>query len=171
MVAEEQIRYYLSLPYQISVTYQEGDESRPWLASVEELTGCEAWGATAAEAVAQIPAALAEWVAGARASGREIPEPNDIRQYSGKLLVRMPKSLHRKLARAAERDQVSLNAYMNGVLAAATGWLQAAGAETKADPAADRDWERRQRLIMIAIIVNSALLVLATIVGLALLVT
>jgi antitoxin HicB len=171
MVAEEQIRYYLSLPYQISVTYQEGDESRPWLASVEELTGCEARGATAAEAVAQIPAALAEWVAGAHASGREIPEPNDVHQYSGKLLVRMPKSLHRKLARAAERDQVSLNAYMNGVLAAAAGWLQAPGAGTEADAGADRDWARRQRLIMIAIIVNSALLVLATIVGLALLVS
>jgi antitoxin HicB len=171
MVAEEQIRYYLSLPYQISVTHQEDDDSRPWLASVEELTGCEARGATAAEAVAQIPAALAEWVAGAHASGREIPEPNDVRQYSGKLLVRMPKSLHRKLAHAAERDQVSLNAYMNGVLAAATGWLQAPGAETETDTAADRGWERRQRLIMIAVIVNSVLLVLATIVGLALLVT
>jgi predicted RNase H-like HicB family nuclease len=173
MVAEEQIRHYLSLPYQISVTFQEGDESRPWLASVEELTGCEARGATAAEAVAQIPAALAEWVAGAHASGREIPEPNDVHQYSGKLLVRMPKSLHRKLARAAERDQVSLNAYMNGVLAAAAGWLQAPGAETEtgAGAGADRDWARRQRLIMIAIIVNSALLVLATIVGLVLLVT
>jgi len=171
MVAEELIRYYLSLPYQISVTYQKDDDPRPWLASVEELTGCEARGATAADAVAQIPAALAEWVAGARASGREIPEPDDAREYSGKLLVRMPKSLHRKLARAAERDQVSLNAYMNGVLAAATGWPQAPGAETEADAAPDQNWERRQRLIMTALVVNSALLVVATIVGLALLIT
>jgi antitoxin HicB len=171
MVAEEQIRYYLSLPYRISVTHQDGDESSPWLASVEELAGCEARGATAAEAVAQIPSALAEWVAGAHASGREIPEPHDARQYSGKLLVRMPKSLHRELARAAERDQVSLNAYMNGVLAAAIGWLQASDAQTEAAAAGDRDEHRRQRLITIAIIVNSVLIVLATIVGLALLVT
>jgi antitoxin HicB len=125
MVAEELIRYYLSKPYRISVTHDEEDEASPWHASVDELAGCAARGATPEEAVAAIPAVLAQWVASAHASGREIPEPREGRHYSGKLLVRMPQSLHGELARAAERDQVSLNAYINGVLAAAMGWRQA----------------------------------------------
>jgi antitoxin HicB len=172
MVAEEQIRYYLSLPYRISVTYQEGDEARPWRASVDELAGCEARGATPAQAVASVPDAVAEWVAAAQAAGREIPQPREPREYSGKLLVRMPKSLHAELAHAAERDQVSLNAYINGVLAAAPGWRQAAaggGAPSAAPIETQGHAERRQRLIVIAVVVNIALVALATVVGVALL--
>jgi predicted HicB family RNase H-like nuclease len=172
MVAEERIRYYLSLPYRISVACLDGDDPRRWRASVDELVGCEARGPTPAEAVAGIPNAVAEWVEAAHAEGREIPEPRDARQYSGKVLVRMPQSLHAELAHEAERDQISLNAYINGVLAAALGWRQpgvggAAPPEAHVEPYADA--ERRQRLIMIAVTVNIVLVAVATVIGLALL--
>ena len=170
MVAEELIRYYLAQPYRISVTHRDDDSAHPWLAAVEELAGCEARGKSAEEAVSRIPHALAEWVAGAQAAGREIPEPREARQYSGKLLVRMPQSLHAELARAAELERVSLNAYINGVLAAASNWRQAPPdtAESPVEVGADRDLDRRQRLIMVAVTVN---LVLVTIVAVALLVS
>jgi antitoxin HicB len=170
MVAEELVRYYLAQPYRISVTHRDDDSAYAWVAAVEELAGCEARGATAEEAVAQIPHALAEWVAGAHAAGREIPEPRDARQYSGKLLVRMPQSLHGELARAAEIEQVSLNAYINGVLAAAINWRQAPRdtSGSPVDVVIDRDTERRQRLTMIAVTVN---LVLVIVVAVALLVS
>jgi predicted HicB family RNase H-like nuclease len=171
MVAEELVRYYLAQPYRISVTHRGDDDSAyAWVAAVEELAGCEARGATAEEAVAQIPHALAEWVAGAHAAGREIPEPRDARQYSGKLLVRMPQSLHGELARAAELEQVSLNAYINGVLAAAINWRQAPRdtSGSPVDVVIDRDTERRQRLTMIAVTVN---LLLVIVVAVALLVS
>jgi antitoxin HicB len=168
MVAEELIRYYLAQPYRISVTHRDDDSAQPWLAAVDELAGCETRGASAEEAVSRIPHALAEWVAGAQATGREIPEPRDARQYSGKLLVRMPQSLHGELAHAAEREQVSLNAYINGVLAAAINWRQAP--PKSVDPPVDVSvapaHERRQRLLMIAVTVN---LVLVTILTVALL--
>jgi antitoxin HicB len=171
MVAEEQIRYYLSLPYRISVTYRDGDEAHPWRASVDELAGCEAHGPTPAEAVAGIPNAVAAWVEAAHAAGREIPEPREARQYSGKLLVRMPQSLHAALAEAAERDQVSLNAYINGILAAALGWRQApvGGAPPRAHGETHGDAERRQRLIMIAVSVNIVVVAVASVIGLVLL--
>jgi predicted HicB family RNase H-like nuclease len=170
MVAEELIRHYLAQPYRISVARRDDDSPHPWLASVEELAGCEARGETAEEAVSRIPEALAEWVAGAHAVGREIPEPREARQYSGKLLVRMPQSLHAELARSAERDQVSLNAFITGVLAAAANWRQAppGTGESGGDARGDRDAAQRQRVIMLAVTMN---LVLGTIVALLLLVS
>ena len=107
------VRHYLSLPYRIALSRDGQDEERPWLATVEELPGCDARGSTAADAAGQIVDAIAEWVASARAEGREVPEPRSGRSHSGRLLLRMPQSLHSDLAYAAERDQVSLNAYLN----------------------------------------------------------
>jgi hypothetical protein len=38
------------------------------------------------------------------------------------LLLRMPRSLHEELARASDRDGVSLNQFITGVLASAVDW-------------------------------------------------
>jgi predicted HicB family RNase H-like nuclease len=175
MVGEDKVRYYLGLPYRISVSRDDEVEAHPWRAAVEELVGCEARGASAAEAVARVPNALAEWVAGAYAAGREIPEPAEMRAYSGKLLLRMPQSLHRELAQAAERDNVSLNAYINGLLAAAVRWHQAGIEEPSlAGGGVDRELAesavRRQRLISMALVVNLALVAVAAVVALGLLI-
>jgi RNA polymerase sigma-B factor len=42
--------------------------------------------------------------------------------HSGRLLLRMPRSLHEELARASDRDGVSLNQFITGVLASAVDW-------------------------------------------------
>ena len=42
--------------------------------------------------------------------------------YSGRLLLRMPRTLHEELAKASERDGVSLNQFITGVLASAVDW-------------------------------------------------
>jgi RNA polymerase sigma-B factor len=42
--------------------------------------------------------------------------------YSGRLLLRMPRTLHEELAKASERDGVSLNQFIIGVLASAVDW-------------------------------------------------
>jgi antitoxin HicB len=117
--ADDAVRHYLNLPYRIALIRDGQDEERPWRATVEELEGCEARGSTLTDAAERIPAALAEWVASARAEGRAVPEPRAGRAHSGRLLLRMPQSLHSELADAAERDQVSLNAYINALLVAA----------------------------------------------------
>jgi antitoxin HicB len=125
---------------------------------VEELPGCEVRGSTPADATARIPSAVAEWVAGAQAEGREVPEPREARDYSGRLLLRMSKTLHSELALGAERDQVSLNAYINYMLATA---LQQHGG-TQAPPVAAqeeqpvRDTARLQRFLAIALAANVA---------------
>ena len=49
-------------------------------------------------------------------------EGENPRDHSGRLLVRMPKSLHAELARSAERDGTSLNAFIVAALSGAVGW-------------------------------------------------
>jgi len=49
---------------------------------------------------------------------KSYPLPSSDNSYSGKLLVRMPKSLHRRLAETAEREGVSLNQYIVSLLSA-----------------------------------------------------
>jgi RNA polymerase sigma factor (sigma-70 family) len=44
--------------------------------------------------------------------------------HSGRLLLRMPPSLHTKLAGAAQREEVSLNHFMTSTLAAAVAWQE-----------------------------------------------
>src|SRR5919106_851679 len=43
-------------------------------------------------------------------------------RHSGRLLLRMPATLHEELARASDRDGVSLNQFITSALAGAVGW-------------------------------------------------
>ena len=50
--------------------------------------------------------------------GRPFPEPASIvEDYSGRVTLRVPKSLHRRLALAAEGEAISLNQYLVSLLA------------------------------------------------------
>lgn len=49
-------------------------------------------------------------------------DPAPEQSHSGRLMLRMPPSLHAELARAAEEEGVSLNTFILGVLAASVGW-------------------------------------------------
>jgi antitoxin HicB len=89
-----------------------------WIATVEELPGCQAHGPTAESAAAGIGDAVERWVHEARAA----PPPGAAAAHSGKLLVRMPRSLHAEVFRAAEREGTSLNAYIVAALSASVAW-------------------------------------------------
>jgi RNA polymerase sigma-B factor len=88
--------------------------------------------------------------------------------HSGRLLVRMPQSLHAELARVAEREGVSLNAFITGALASAVGWRDGAvdGLETTDDAPA----QRRPQWTTIALAANLVVVVLAAAVAIVLLV-
>jgi antitoxin HicB len=180
VLADDAIRHYLSLPYRIALSRDGLDEERPWRAAVEELAGCEARGTTAADAADRIPAALADWVATAHAAGREVPEPRRARDYSGKLLLRMSKTLHAELAQAAERDEVSLNAYINLLLATAINPPAPNGVarlprSSSDDPATEPlrpvATVRLQRFLAVALAANVAVVAIVAAIALILLVT
>jgi predicted RNase H-like HicB family nuclease len=71
--------------------------------------------ATAAKAAQRGREVLELLIASALKSGEPIPEPQ--RRYSGNLRLRLPISLHGRLAREAEREGVSLNQWIVGKLA------------------------------------------------------
>jgi RNA polymerase sigma-B factor len=81
--------------------------------------------------------------------------------HSGRLLLRMPPSLHAELARAAKREGVSLNAFITGVLSGAVSWRSPDG--DRAAPGSDR-----ARFVRIAVLVDLVLVTIAAIAAIAL---
>jgi antitoxin HicB len=113
---EKTIGYYLNLPYTLEL---QNDPEQGWFVRVKELRGCMSAGDTAEEAVTMIQEAMAGWLEVALEEGLAIPEPRAEEDYSGKFVVRVPRSLHRQLVQAAANDGISLNQYINVALAQA----------------------------------------------------
>ena len=114
------VRHHRDLPYRVLVFRDnEQAEGRAWRAHAEELPGCEAHGDTIEAAVRGVEGAIDEWIDDAVAHGQELPEPRSAASYSGRLMLRMPRSLHAELSRAAERDDVSLNRFIGSSLESA----------------------------------------------------
>jgi HicB family len=80
--------------------------------------------------------------------------------YSGRLLLRMPATLHEELARASDRDGVSLNQFITGVLASAVNWRSEDGARPAAEARAPAPGSRR---IAILLAVNLVLVAVAAV--------
>src|SRR5438105_3996476 len=107
---------YLQLPYRMEV-YKAED---CWAAEFPELTGLVAAGETWEELRTAIDDVKRIWFASMIEDGLPIPEPRAPAQgFSGKLVVRLPKSLHAQAARAAEADEVSLNTFIVSAVAQA----------------------------------------------------
>ena len=87
-------------------------------------------------------------------------------RYSGRLMLRMPQSLHADLAEAAEREEVSLNQYITNTLAARVGWHTEGAGEAHAE----RDSRAPPRWLPAAIVTNTVVVLLAGIIALILLV-
>lgn len=106
---------FLKLPYS-TVTIRNDDGS--YFIRVLELPGCMSEGESIEEAYEMIEDAKRAWLESAIDRGLDIPQPEcDQREPSGKLLLRMPISLHKKLAQTAKKDKVSLNNHIVTLLA------------------------------------------------------
>jgi RNA polymerase sigma-B factor len=85
--------------------------------------------------------------------------------HSGRLMLRMPQSLHAELADAAEREDVSLNQYITNTLAASLGWRTEGNDPPETAPPSDPpEW------LPAALVTNIIVIVIAGLVALALLV-
>ncbi len=112
---------YLQLPYTIEVVKDESGKQSGWFARVVELPGCMTQADTFADLSEMIHDALAAWLESALEDGEQIPLPRPAENYSGRFVVRIPKSLHRELVEMARRDGVSLNTFVNAALGKAVG--------------------------------------------------
>lgn len=95
--------------YQIEVFWS--DEDGGYVAHLLEMPSLSAFGATEVLAIRELKRATRAWLKALADKGQEPPEPLADRKFSGEFRLRLPKDLHRKLARDAVRNQVSLNTY------------------------------------------------------------
>jgi predicted RNase H-like HicB family nuclease len=89
-----------------------GDQAEGFLAEAPELQGCVTAGETPAEAMEMLRDAMAAWLETAIERGIEIPVPAADQDYSGRILMRVPKTLHRQLIEQAREQGVSLNQWL-----------------------------------------------------------
>ena len=105
------VKDYLKLPYNFIIQKISDESGEYYYARVMELDGCQSDGDTFDEAYQNLLEAMEGYIETKLANGYEVPLPNTTEQYSGKFVVRVPKSLHRSLAMAAQKEGVSLNQY------------------------------------------------------------
>ncbi len=117
---EKTLDYYMSLSYTIEVRHDPESEW-PWFARIAELPGCMTEAPTFEELGPMIADAMRSWIEVGLEHGDPIPEPRETIDFSGKVNLRMPRSLHRDLVRRAEAEGVSLNQYMTTALARSVG--------------------------------------------------
>lgn len=109
----------LKRPYS-RVVVPEPDGS--YRAHIAEFPGCIASGSTPAEAYASLERVAESWLELTLDKGQPIPDPLDSAEgYSGRIVLRMPKSLHAKAAFAAKNESVSLNQFIVSSVAEMVG--------------------------------------------------
>ena len=113
------LEYYLNLKYPITF-YSEKEGG--YTAIIRDLPGCMTQGETLSEAMENIEEARELWIETVYETGKkDVPLPSTENEYSGRLLLRIPKSLHRHLSEGAEKEGVSLNQYILSLLSEANG--------------------------------------------------
>ncbi|MDR1956424.1 MAG: type II toxin-antitoxin system HicB family antitoxin [Treponema sp.] len=106
-----QVKAYVDLPYHIVIRHITDASGSYYLATVLELDGCMSDGLTYQEAFENIKEAMEGWIETKLENGFPVPVPLDTESLSEQLVVQLPKSLHARLARQAERAGLSLNQY------------------------------------------------------------
>ena len=120
-VTQDEVETYASLPYTVKVEPQDDGKGIYYVAKVVELPNLIMTGETREEALKDLEAVKKEWIQTYLELGNKMPIPLVSRKYSGKIIVRMPPTLHEVLTKLAENEGVSFNQYMISTLARCAG--------------------------------------------------
>lgn len=134
-MSEKTLAYYLSLPYSVNIIPEE--DGSGYTAIVPDLPGCMTCADTLEELFEMLQDAKQTWIEMAWEDGDYIPEPAPVetREYSGKFLARIPKSLHRQLAERSEQENTSLNQLIIYLLSEGMGrWTERKSIEKQTRP-------------------------------------
>lgn len=109
--------------YSVRLSHLSEEDGGGWLAEVPELDGCISTGESPQQALANVQDAIKCWLESAKEHGKEIPPPADHAEpeFRGKFTLRVPRTLHRTLARHAESEGVSLNQYLVSLISFGVG--------------------------------------------------
>jgi len=100
---------YMKLPYTRLVQEMNDESGHYFYGRILELDGCQSTADTLGELYESLNEAMEGYLEVKLENGLPIPIPEKVEDYSGKFVVRLPKSLHQRLAIEAEREGVSLN--------------------------------------------------------------
>lgn len=110
-IDKEKVKYYMSLNYTILVQERNDSSGHYFFGKVLELDGCMSHGDTPEELNKNIREAMECYIETYLELGNTIPLPVSENNYSGKFNLRIPRSLHERLAIEAKKEGVSLNQY------------------------------------------------------------
>jgi antitoxin HicB len=113
------VEQYIRAPYTRMIVPDE--ESGIYTGTVLELEGCITQGSTPEETYARIDEMMGHWIRSELRAGHEIPTPHVLREYSGRLVLRLPRSLHRRAVDLAQIENVSLNFFLMMAVSRAIG--------------------------------------------------
>ncbi|MDQ6672888.1 MAG: toxin-antitoxin system HicB family antitoxin [Chloroflexota bacterium] len=117
-LATARVAEYMQRPYLMEVVWDDDY----WAATFPELPGLVAAADTWDELERKIRDAKESYFEAALEAGSPIAEPGDSSEpASGRLLLRLPKTLHRQAVRAAARDGVSVNTFLVSAIARELG--------------------------------------------------
>ena len=100
---------YMKLPYTRMVQEKHDESGHYFYGYILELDGCQSTGNTLDELYESLNEAMEGYLEVKLENNLPIPIPEDVEDYSGKFVVRIPKTLHKRLAVQADKEGVSLN--------------------------------------------------------------
>jgi antitoxin HicB len=123
-------------PYRAVVEWSQEDEC--FIARAPAFEALATHGDTQEAAIRELHVAGEAMVEVMKETGRAIPEPDaDVADFAGKVALRIPRSMHARVARVAQLDDVSVNQLLVSIIAEGLGRRAAVLAlENEADAAA-----------------------------------
>jgi antitoxin HicB len=118
---KRQVEDYANLPYTITIEKEDDGHGVYYVARVVELHDLIMTGDTPEEAFKELESEKREWIETYLKLGNKMPRPLKSRKYSGKVILRMPPSLHEDLVKIAELEGISFNQYMVSALSKNVG--------------------------------------------------
>ena len=114
--------------YKMEIYCVETTDGIQWNVEFPEIPGCGGAGDTVEEAIQDAQVNLSVHLDYLREKEIPIPAPGlslPAAEYSGKLSLRIPRSLHKQIADCAQKEDVSINCYINNALAEYVGQAKA----------------------------------------------
>ncbi len=108
--------------YSMQLFWSEADGE--YVALIPELKDLNALAKTPEEAAHEAQVVAKIFLEDMAECGQKPPEPQILSSYSGEMRMRMPRTLHQKLAGRARMENVSLNTLMVSLLAESIGAME-----------------------------------------------
>ena len=104
-----EVRDNMKLPYTRLVQEMNDESGHYFYGRILELDGCQTTADTLSELYENLTEIMKSYLEIKLENNLPIPIPTNVEKYSGKFVVRLPKTLHQRLAVEANKEGVSLN--------------------------------------------------------------